>query len=105
MVSTSAHHADAYPVALVPASISIDNIDAVPGVEVINRTLAVDSPDLELRVSESALEVAELHFGNAMNARGKHRAAFRCGAAEAQSATCKDVGSNRFSIGYVPSVT
>jgi hypothetical protein len=47
VVGTSAHDTDAYPVALVPAGESIDNIDAVAGVEVVNSTLTVDAPDLE----------------------------------------------------------
>ena len=46
MVGASTHNTDAYPVALVPAGESIDDIDAVPGVEVVNGTLAVDAPDL-----------------------------------------------------------
>jgi hypothetical protein len=54
MVSTSANHANAYPVALIPSSISIDNIDTIPGVEVVNSTLAVDAPNLEI---ESACEI------------------------------------------------
>jgi hypothetical protein len=52
MVGTGAYHADAYPVALVPASISIDNIDAVPGVQVINGTFTVDAPDLKRRLAK-----------------------------------------------------
>jgi hypothetical protein len=46
VIGASAHHADAYPVALVPAGKSIDDVDAVPGVEVVNGTFTVDSPDL-----------------------------------------------------------
>jgi hypothetical protein len=47
MIGASAHHTDAYPVALVPAGVSVDDIDAVPGVEVVNGTFAVDPPDLD----------------------------------------------------------
>jgi hypothetical protein len=47
MVGAGAYNADAYPVALVPSSKPINDIDAVPGVEVINGTLTVDTPDLE----------------------------------------------------------
>jgi hypothetical protein len=47
MVGASTHDTDAYPVTLVPAGKSIDDIDAVPGVEVVNGALAVDAPDLE----------------------------------------------------------
>ena len=46
MVCTSANNTDSDSVALVPSGIAIDNIDSVPGVQVINSTLAVDSPDL-----------------------------------------------------------
>jgi hypothetical protein len=52
MIGTSAYHADAYPVALVPASISVNNIDTVPGVQVINGTFTVDTPDLERRLAK-----------------------------------------------------
>jgi hypothetical protein len=47
MIGASAHHSDAYPVALIPSGKSIDDIDAVPGVEVVNGTLTVNTPDLE----------------------------------------------------------
>ena len=46
MVGTSADDAHADPVALVPSCEAIDDVDAVPGVEVINGTFAVDAPDL-----------------------------------------------------------
>jgi hypothetical protein len=52
MVGASAHHADAYPVALVPASVSINDIDAVSGVEVINGTFTVDAPDLNMALAK-----------------------------------------------------
>lgn len=46
MVGTSADDADAYPVALIPAGETVDNVDAVAGVEVVDGTLTVDAPDL-----------------------------------------------------------
>jgi hypothetical protein len=46
MVRTSANHSYAYPVALIPASESIHDVDPVPGVEVVNGTFTVDAPDL-----------------------------------------------------------
>jgi hypothetical protein len=52
MIGTSAHDTDTYPVALVPASISVNNIDAVPGVQVVNSTLTVDTPDLKRRLAK-----------------------------------------------------
>jgi hypothetical protein len=48
MVGASAHHANAYPVTLIPAGISVDDIDAIPSVEVVNGTFTVDAPDLEV---------------------------------------------------------
>lgn len=53
VVGAGADNADAYPVALVPAGESIDDVDAVPGVEVVDGTLAVDAPDLGRRVSSA----------------------------------------------------
>lgn len=46
MVGASADNAHADAVLLVPAGISIDDIDAISGVEVVDGTLAVDFPDL-----------------------------------------------------------
>lgn len=46
VVSTSADNANADAVALIPAGVTIDDIDAVAGVEVIDGTLTVDTPDL-----------------------------------------------------------
>jgi hypothetical protein len=47
VVGASADNANANTVALIPASITIDDIDAVTGVEVVDSTLTVDTPDLE----------------------------------------------------------
>lgn len=46
VVGTSADNANADAVALIPAGVTIDNIDAVTGVEVVDSTLTVDTPDL-----------------------------------------------------------
>ena len=46
MVGTSADDADAYPVALIPAGETVDDVDALAGVEVVDGTLTVDAPDL-----------------------------------------------------------
>jgi hypothetical protein len=46
VVSTSADNANADAVALVPSSVTINDVDAVTGVEVIDSTLTVDTPDL-----------------------------------------------------------
>lgn len=48
MVGSGAYNADAYSVALIPTSVTVDNIDAIPSVEVVNGTLAVDTPDLSI---------------------------------------------------------
>ena len=47
MIGSRADHADANPVALIPASESIDNIDAISGVQIVNGTFAIDTPDLD----------------------------------------------------------
>lgn len=47
VVCTSADNADADSVALVPSCVAVDDIDAVPGVEVVDCTLSVDTPDLK----------------------------------------------------------
>lgn len=46
MVGAGADDTDADTVLLVPAGVTIDDVDAVTGVEVIDGTLAVDLPDL-----------------------------------------------------------
>jgi hypothetical protein len=46
MVGAGADDTDANTVLFVPAGVTIDDVDAVAGVEVINGTLAVDLPDL-----------------------------------------------------------
>lgn len=46
VVGASADNADANTVALIPAGITVDDIDAVTGVEVVDSTLTVDAPDL-----------------------------------------------------------
>jgi hypothetical protein len=47
VVGASADNADANTVALIPASIAVNDIDAVTGVEVVDSTLTVDAPDLQ----------------------------------------------------------
>lgn len=61
MVGASADNADAYPVALVPAGESIDDVDAVARVEEVNGTLAIDAPDLERRLVASKIKT---HVGD-----------------------------------------
>ena len=50
MVSTSANNTDLDPVALIPAGETVDDVDTVAGVEVVDGTLAVNSPDLQVDV-------------------------------------------------------
>lgn len=46
MVGTSADNTDVDAVTLVPAGETIDNVDTVAGVEVVDSTLTVDTPHL-----------------------------------------------------------
>lgn len=46
MVGTRADHTHVDAVALVPASVAIDDVDTIAGVEVVDRAFAVDAPDL-----------------------------------------------------------
>jgi hypothetical protein len=46
MVGTSADNTDADAVSLIPAGETINDVDAVAGVEVVDSTLTVDPPDL-----------------------------------------------------------
>ena len=46
VVGARADNTDADTVALIPAGVTIDDIDAVAGVEVVDSTLTVDTPDL-----------------------------------------------------------
>jgi hypothetical protein len=57
MVSTRADDTDADTVTLIPASEAIDNVNAVSGVEVVDSTLAVDTPNLKFSVSMPALNM------------------------------------------------
>ncbi len=54
MVGTSANNADSDSVSLVPAGISVDNVDAASRIQVVNGSLTVDFPNLEetARVSQ-----------------------------------------------------
>jgi hypothetical protein len=49
VVRAGAHNTDADPVALVPSCETVDDVDALASVEVVNSTLAVDAPDLRRR--------------------------------------------------------
>lgn len=49
MVGASADDTNADTVLLVPAGITVDDVDAVTGVEVVDSTLTVDLPDLRMR--------------------------------------------------------
>jgi hypothetical protein len=51
MVGTGADNTDIDAVALVPAGKAIDDVDTIASVEIVDSTLAVDSPDLDLTVS------------------------------------------------------
>jgi hypothetical protein len=46
MIGTSANNADPNAISLVPSGKAIHDIDAVPGVEVVDGSFTVDSPHL-----------------------------------------------------------
>jgi hypothetical protein len=50
MVGASTNNTDTDTVSLIPAGVAIDDIDTVAGVEVVDSTFTVDTPDLQ-RVS------------------------------------------------------
>jgi hypothetical protein len=86
MVGTGADDAYAYPVALVPAGEAINDVDAVPGVEVVNSTLTVDTPDLDERLARD-------QDAHVMVCR---HAGADAGQPSPRTATCRDASS----IGY-----
>jgi hypothetical protein len=47
MVGAGADNTDTDAVSLVPAGEAIDNVDAFPGVQVVDSTLTVDAPNLQ----------------------------------------------------------
>jgi hypothetical protein len=51
MVGTSADNTNVDAVTLVPAGETIDNVDTVAGIEVVDSTLAVNTPHLGWTVS------------------------------------------------------
>ena len=58
MVSTRADNTNVDPVTLVPSCVAIDNVDAVASVEVVDCSLAVDTPDLRTQSHVSTGAVA-----------------------------------------------
>jgi hypothetical protein len=48
VVGARTDNAHSQPVLLIPAGVSVDDVNAVSGVEVVNRALSVDFPDLVL---------------------------------------------------------
>jgi hypothetical protein len=46
MIGTGADNSDADAVSFVPTGIAIDDIDAVSCVEIVDRSFAIDLPDL-----------------------------------------------------------
>jgi hypothetical protein len=46
MIGTSADHPNIDTVPLIPAREAIDNIDSVPGVQIVYGSFSVDSPNL-----------------------------------------------------------
>ncbi len=56
MVRPGADDAHMDPITFVPTGKAINNIDPISGVEIINRTLSVDSPDLSGRFRVSVID-------------------------------------------------
>ena len=52
MIRSSTYNSHTDTVPLIPASIAIDDIDSVPGVQVVDGAFSVDLPDLDLTRSE-----------------------------------------------------
>lgn len=46
MIRSSTNNSNADPVPLIPASIAIDDIDSIAGIQVVNSPFSVDPPDL-----------------------------------------------------------
>ena len=46
MIRSSANNSHTDPVPLIPASIAINDIDPVAGIQVVNGAFSIDSPDL-----------------------------------------------------------
>jgi hypothetical protein len=46
VIGTGADDSNADAVPLIPAGEAIDNVDTVPGIEVVNSSFSVDLPDL-----------------------------------------------------------
>ena len=57
MVGSRADDSDADPVSLIPSSESVDDVNAVSCVQIIDCTLAIDTPDLEALVSFAIREL------------------------------------------------
>lgn len=51
MVGTGANDSNIDPVFFVPPSVPINNVDAVPSVQIVDCPLSIDFPDLLLTVS------------------------------------------------------
>jgi hypothetical protein len=74
MVGTSTDNTDADSVSLIPASITVDNIDAVSGVQVVDSTFSVNLPDLYRAVSIvfTRRDVARVIMDGGANGRAAH---------------------------------
>jgi hypothetical protein len=99
MVGTGADNSYAYPVALVPAGEAIDNVDAVPGVEVVDSTLTVDTPDLDEALAKRTRCARDGLPHGSMEVYPSCRRA-DAGQPSPRTATCRDANS----IGYAASV-
>lgn len=66
MVGASADDTDADSVLLVPASIAVNDVDAVAGVEVVDSTLSVDLPDLKSIIVSTCKLVSLIIFSSSL---------------------------------------
>jgi hypothetical protein len=90
MVSAGADDSDADSVALVPAGKAIDDVNSVPGVQVVDGALAVDSPDL-LRIVSLSSSLSSLRQ---FSARDSEWTGSGCSAGRSSSQTQSNMGPN-----------
>jgi hypothetical protein len=46
MIGSRAHNAHSDPISFIPAGKTVDNINPIPRVKIVNGTLSIDFPDL-----------------------------------------------------------
>lgn len=61
MVSASTDNANVNSVPLIPASETFDNIDAISCIQVVDGTLTINAPDLQIELLALAGTIAQTH--------------------------------------------